>query len=341
MDKNIIKVGNKTIGGDSTFVIAEIGSNHNQDIKIAKELMHSAKEAGADAVKFQSINPLEMYHYDQLSIDEKELLNNIRLDEKWYFELFEYAKKLDIILTTCPTYLKVIPILEEYNIELYKIASPQTYGFPQIIDEVSKTNKPIIMSTGYCRYAEIERAVQRCKERDKLILLHCISTYPVNASEVNLNFIKTLRDMFGIPVGFSDHSLGYGITLAAVALGARVIEKHITFSRQAKGPDHYFALEMKEFENMVTEIRNVDLAMGRTTKQELSSSEMYYRDKYVMKLVATSDIHQGEKITSLNTKYVRDEKIKQYDIWSNGLIIGKNAKHAIPMNVQISNEDCE
>jgi sialic acid synthase SpsE len=334
MFRNKIEVGNKIIGGEKTFVIAEIGSNHNQNLELAYKLIDIAAESGADAVKFQSIKPEKIYNLDDLKAKDRELLDKIKMKEDWYQKIINYCQDRGILYFSAPTYIGAIDLLVEYDVELMKIASPQTYGFPKLIEEVSRTNLPTIMSTGYCKYKEIERAVNVFKKvgNKKLILLHCISDYPTLPEDANLNFIPTLRDMFGIIPGFSDHTLGYEVTLAAVDKGAKVIEKHITLDRDMEGPDHHFALEPVEFKKMVKGIREVESAQGKSYKDQLKEFEISFRKEVEMKLYANKMIKKGEKITRDKIDYLRNKKDIGISAWKEGEVIGKKAKNEIKKN---------
>lgn len=318
----MIRVQDKLIGGNKTFIIAEIGSNHNQDIAQAYKLMDIAKECGADAVKFQSIKGEKLYQYSKISSEQVELLNKIQLQEEWYEKIFDYAKKIDIICLSAPTYLEAVDLLTENKVPIVKIASPQTYGFPQLIERVSDMNVPIIMSTGYCLYNDIERAVSLIKNREQLILLHCIASYPTCVCDVNLNFIETLKKMFGTIVGFSDHTMGYHITLAAVAKGAKVIEKHITISRDEEGPDHFFALEPHEFKDMVSSIRDIEIAFGTEYKDKLTEFEVENREAFEMRLYSKRSMLKGEIVSNNDIDYYRGEE-SELSAWKLRDILGK------------------
>ena len=294
-----IKIGNKCIGeNQSVFIIAEIGSNHNQDIKTAKKLIDAAVWAGADAVKFQSIR------YDELYLDKKtnsgirKLFKQIQLRENWHKELFNYCGKKGILFFSAPTYLKAVDILEELEVKLYKIASPQTATFPQLIEKIARLKKPIIMSTGYCTLKEVDRAVKIVEkiENKKLALLHCISQYPTRPESANLEFIKTLKKIYNIPVGFSDHTLCWEITVASVAMGADIIEKHITLSRNQKGPDHFFALEPDKFEKMIKSIRIIEKSVSKETKLRISRKEAKILGKIKMRVLAKHNLPKGKKL---------------------------------------------
>ncbi|GAB6100052.1 N-acetylneuraminate synthase [Halanaerocella petrolearia] len=340
MFRNKIEVGNKIIGGEKTFVIAEIGSNHNQDLELAFKLIDIAVESGADAVKFQSIKPDKIYNLDDLKAKDRELLDKIKLQKNWYQKIRDYCQEKNILYFSSPTYLEAVDILINHGVKLMKIASPQTYGYPKLIEKVGVSNLPTIMSTGYCKYKEIERAVDLFKEtgNEKLVLLHCISDYPTDPKDVNLNFLTTLRNMFGVIPGFSDHILGYEVTLGAVAKGAKVIEKHLTLNRDMKGPDHYFALEPDEFKKMMVGIRKIEKAKGRCSKSQLKEFEIEFRSEIEMKLVAKQKIDAGEKITNDKLGYLRNKEGKGVSAWQEKEIVGLKTKNKIKENEFITYE---
>lgn len=335
------KIGEKSIGKGKTFIIAEIGSNHNQNIDTAKKLIDVAVEAGADSVKFQSIK-YDMLYIKKENTETEKLFEKIQLKENWYKELFEYCRTKQILLFSAPTYLEAVDILEKINVKLYKIASPQTATFPQLIEKIAKLRKPIIMSTGYCTLEEIDRAVKIVEKmgNDKLTLLHCISEYPTNPKEVNLKFIQTLKHVYKVPVGFSDHTLGWEIALAAVAIGADIIEKHITLSRNQKGPDHFFALEPKEFKKMVKDIRTVKESIGNGVKLKITTNETKILNKIRMKAIAKNDIPKG---TMLDKKkgIVFRRNINGIDAWeiykAGNLITKENIKKNMSLTYKCVN----
>lgn len=334
----MFEIGNCIIGGGKTFVIAEIGSNHNQDISLARELIDAAKDCGADAVKFQSIKADELFNVADLSLQDKHLLKSIELKEEWYKDIFSYADKKGIICMSAPTYLNAVDLLIKMKVKAFKIASPQTYGFPQLIDYVAKENIPTFMSTGYCNYADIERAVNRFGRRDKLVLLHCISNYPTDSANVNLKFIKTLRCMFGTYVGYSDHTLGINTAIAAAALGIDALEKHITFSREAKGPDHHFALEINEFKNMIDGIREIEEALGDTFKKNITSFEQDYKDEFLMNCFIKRDMNEGQSLERDNIKYLRGNK-SALNAWEVENYIGKQVNAIKKANQPLLSND--
>ncbi len=335
------KIENKLIGGKKTFVIAEIGSNHNQDINLAYELIDAAVESGADAVKFQSIKADKIYRIEDLDSQFLEVLKAIELKEDWHHNLMEYCLKKNIMFFSCPTYLEVVDLLVQTGVKLMKIASPQTYGFPKLIEKVGLTGLPTIMSTGYCNYSEIERAVKLFEQtgNKKLILLHCVSNYPTPYDNVNLNFIETLSRMFNVVTGFSDHTLDYHVTIAAVTKGAKVIEKHFTLSRNMKGPDHFLALEPKEFKEMVKCIRDVEKALGDTHKPGLMPFEVSFRDEIEMKIFASKDIVEGQKFRQEDIMYLRSRKGLGISAWQEDIIIGRKMSRSVKKSEMLEHSD--
>ena len=249
------KIGNKVIGEGRTFIIAEIGSNHNNDMYTAQQLIDVSINAGVDAVKFQVLEPLSLGKRD------------------WYKQVFDYCNKKDILWFASTNSLRGIDFLEECNVKLHKIASPQTALSREHVLKVAKTGKPIVMSTGYCNHKTIwDRVHLIQKYNDKLALLHCVSEYPTKPEIVNLRVIQSLKEEFQIPVGFSDHTLSWVITLSAVSMGADIIEKHITLDTTQEGPDHHFALLPFKFAHMVHNIRIIEKTFGdgvkKVTKKE-------------------------------------------------------------------------
>lgn len=329
--KKEIEIGKKKIGGKRTFIIAEIGSNHNQDINLAYELIDVAAKHGADAVKFQSIKPEKIYSLEDLSQPDMDILNNIELKEDWYNKLNSYCKKREILFFSSPTYLEAIDLLVKCDVKLMKIASPQTFGFPQVIKKVGETGLPTIMSLGYCTINEMERAVNLFKNtgNDKLVLMYCIPNYPTNPSRVYLEFIKTLEVKFSVITGFSDHTLGYHIAVAAVAKGAKVIEKHITLSRIMNGPDHHFALEPDEFKEMVKNIRDIEKNTGKFYEDNLRQFEINAREDIEMKICAIQDLKKDEVISYDKIAYLRSKKSLGISSWEEEKVINKRTKRKI------------
>jgi sialic acid synthase SpsE len=334
-----INVNGFEIGGDKTFVIADIGSNHKQDLCLAKESINAAAEAGADAIKFQSIQLNELY----LNPDKKtaSFVKQLEFPEEWHKELKSYCDERNILFFSSPTYLKAVDLLEEVNVPLYKLASAQIGTFPQIVEKVAALQKPTIFSTGIAGYEEIVKAVSIFKKHrnNDFIILHCNSIYPTPAERVNLQLINTYRSMFGNPVGFSDHTDGIHIACAAVALGANVIEKHFTLSRDLDTPDSSsFASEPKELAELVKQIRDIEGAKSNfTERSDIQPEEKSFKESIAYKILAQSDIHRNETITEQHLRYLRSPY--GVDCKEANKIIGKAALQEIKAGDLITYED--
>ncbi|WP_392534977.1 N-acetylneuraminate synthase family protein [Nostoc sp. C117] len=304
ISKKILVEGFK-IGGEKTYVIAEVGSNHNQNLQLAYETIDAAVECGANAVKFQSINIEELYYLPSLAI--RELHRKIDLAEEWHSLLKEYSDKKGITFFSSPTYLKAVDILEETGVSLYKLASAQIGTFPQIVDKVARTGKPVIISTGIVNYRELQQVIcifQKANNTN-LIILHCNSIYPTPYNKVNLGLIDIYKQMFTYLVGFSDHTNGITIPIAAVARGACVIEKHFTLSRNLPVPDAGLSLEPSEFKAMVEGIRAVEEANNLTPRTEIMSEEKTFKEAILYRLVLKKDKKKGELLHFDDFTYLR------------------------------------
>lgn len=286
------------------LIIAEAGVNHNGSLKLAKKLIKAAKEAKADAVKFQTFKtetlitenaPKAKYQIDSTgSISQYEMLKNLELSKNEFEKLINYSRKKGMMFLSTPFDIESVDLLDSLDIPLFKLGSGEITNFP-LIDQVSKTGKPIILSTGMATLGEIEEVLNRIN-KENTILLHCVTSYPVNFNDVNLNLIQTLKNAFKVPVGFSDHTLGIEMAIAATALGSCVIEKHLTLDKGLEGPDHKASLEPKEFCQMVQSIRNVENGMGTGIK-ELSKEEREIKLITRKSITANFDIPKGNIIT--------------------------------------------
>jgi sialic acid synthase SpsE len=272
-------------------IVAEIGSNYNEDLDLAKKYITAAAECGADMVKFQTLRK------DQLIapkvIMDGELKDNpvyqnfanLELPDDWHFSLKTSANQNDIEFFSTPFYLEAVELLERVGIHTYKIASGDITFFP-LLKAVGKTGKDVILSTGGSNLADVENALNVLTDSGSgnITLLHCVSSYPPRFNEMNLKTIGTLKAAFDLPVGISDHTPGSLIPIAAVAMGACVVEKHVTFDRALPGPDHPFAMTMAEFADMVEQIRRLELALGTGEKipsdNELSRQHRFRRGVY-------------------------------------------------------------
>jgi len=298
------------------FIIAEAGVNHNGDLDIAFKLIDVAIEAGADAIKFQTFKaekvvtattPKANYQIDNMGTSESqlEMLMKLELSIEAHKELFSYCKKKNIIFISTPFDKENADMLDNLGITIFKIPSGEISNKP-LIQHITKKNKPIILSTGMSYLGEVEKAVNWINElwykvdkKPQLTLLHCVSNYPAVIEDVNLLAMKTMAKAFGLPVGYSDHTMGIEVSVAAVAMGANVIEKHFTLDRNMKGPDHKASIEPAELKAMVRAIRNVEQAIGdgikRPTKNEEDTRNIARRS-----LVAVRDIKKGEIFSGEN-----------------------------------------
>jgi len=284
------------------FLIAEIGSNHDGDFDTALRLMDVASKAEADAVKFQSFLADHLVKSDSSDYD---LLKRIELKREWYPRLKAEAEARGLVFFSTATNDITLGWMEEIGVELYKIASPNLTHLP-LIRKAASFGKPVIMSTGMAGLLEIDEAVRTftAAGNQQLALLYCVSEYPANPKNVNLGFIAQLAGLYPYPVGYSDHTLDIGTAIAAVALGARVIEKHLTLDRTSTGPDHHYALEPEEFITMGRNIRIVEQTVGhgprRPSPQESEKSGAYWRSLHVGR-----DLHAGDVLRAEDIQIVR------------------------------------
>lgn len=310
------KIRKREIGnGHSVFVIAEVSANHGQKFNRAVALIKKAKECGADAVKFQAYTP------DTLTInaDNKyfrikhpqwggqtlyELYKKAYTPWKWFKELKKIAEDTGITFL-CTAFDKTsVDMLEELDICAHKIASFELVDLP-LIEYAAKTRKPLILSTGMADIDEIQESVDTAKKSgaEEIILLKCVSSYPAKPEEMNLKTIPDMKDRFKCPVGLSDHSLGIGASVCAVAMGAAVIEKHFILSRGIKTPDSFFSIEPHELKDLIDNIRIAEKAIGKVhygLTDEEKKSMIFRRSLFVVK-----DVKAGEKVTNENIRSIR------------------------------------
>ena len=304
-----VKIGDKRIGEEEpTFIIAEAGVNHNGSIELAKKLIKAAKDAGADAVKFQTFKAENVviknadkaeYQKEATIVEESQykMLKKLELAEEDFRELADYAKKAGILFLSSPFDRESVNLLYELDVPAFKIASGEITNLP-LLRYIAKKEKLIILSTGMATLGEVEEALNviRSEGAKDVILLHCVSNYPTKIEDINLRAMETLKQAFKIPVGFSDHTLGITAPIAAVALGACVIEKHYTLDRNLPGPDHKASLEPDELREMVKAIRDVEKALGDGIKRPVKAEEV---SKMIGRrsIVAKQDIPRGASLT--------------------------------------------
>ncbi len=335
-----IKIGDKWVGdGFPCFIIAEAGSNHNRKLSQAKKLIDVARQAGADAVKFQ-IYSAETLYSKRLKVlpGDKEtpfdIIKKIETPRDWIEILAHYSQKQGLIFLATPFDQEAIDQLNPF-MSTFKWASPELIDQP-LLEYAAKKGKPMIISTGFYGLVEVAEAVKwvKAKGNKKIILLQCTGLYPTKTEEVNLAAMAVLANKFQCPVGFSDHTLSINIPAAAVALGANVIEKHYTLSRKLKGPDHNFALEPKELKEMVDNIRETEKAIGfavkRPVKREIDKEKLIRRG-----IVLKRDLVKGEKVRTadLTTKRMGQGGILPKDF---SKIVGKKIKKDIKEDEKIT-----
>ncbi|MBI9112692.1 pseudaminic acid synthase [Maridesulfovibrio ferrireducens] len=314
---NTFNIKDRHIGpGHPTYIIAEMSANHNQNFDAAVELIHIAKECGVDAIKIQTYTPdtitldcdNEYFKIGKGTIWEGQTLHSLYgtayTPWEWQPKLKKIADNLGLDFFSTPFDASAVDFLEEMDVPVYKIASFELVDIP-LIKKVAATQKPVIMSTGMGTLSEIDEAVTAFRQAGgtDLILLKCTSAYPAPPESMNLHTIMNMQETFGVPCGLSDHSLGIEIPVAAVALGACVIEKHFIKSRSDGGPDSSFSLEAEELKAMVISIRNAEKALGKVQYQitEKEKAGRVFRKS----IFASKDIAQGESVTSQNIKCVR------------------------------------
>ena len=297
-------------------MIAEMSANHNQDFDRAIRIIEAAKEAGADAVKLQTYTPDTLtidcdnkyFHIGEGTIWEGRNLYDLYSEAytpwDWQPKLKKISNDLGLELFSTPFDHTAVDFLEEIGVPAYKIASFEIVDLP-LIRRVAQTGKPIIMSTGMATLAEIDEAVRTVREAGatQIVLLKCTSAYPAPPEEMNLRTIPHLAEAFGVPVGLSDHTLGIAVPVAAVALGACIVEKHFTLSRDVPGPDSAFSLEPHEFKAMVEAIRVAEKALGEV-RYEVTEREQASR-VFRRSLFVVQDVEAGEVFTEKNVRSIR------------------------------------
>lgn len=321
------------------FIIAEMSGNHNQSLEKALEIVDAAADAGAHAIKLQT------YTADTITIDKKEgeffisdpkslwkgeslydLYKKAYTPWEWHESIFKRAKEKGIVCFSSPFDFTAVDFLESLNAPAYKIASFENIDLP-LIRKVANTGKPIIISTGMANIQEIAEAVDtvRATGNNQLILLKCTSTYPATPDNTNILTIPHMRELFQCEIGLSDHTLGIGVAVASVALGATVIEKHFTLSRAEGGVDSAFSMEPVEMKSLVTETERAWQSLGKITygpTEKERASMVFRRSLYVVE-----DINAGDKITERNVKSIRPGyglPPKYLDV-----VVGKRVSHNV------------
>jgi len=300
-------IGDREIGaGHSVFVIAEAGVNHDGDRRRALDLVDAAVDSGSDAVKFQTFDPQEiatstapLAEYQQegaAGTSQGEMLAALRLDDDAFREIAEHCKTRGIVFLSTPFDEGSADLLEGLAVPAFKVGSGELTNLP-FLENLARRGRPLLVSTGMATLDEVADAVEAIREAGNppVALLHCVSSYPAPPEQANLQAMDTLREAFGLPVGFSDHSLGADVSLAAVARGAAILERHLTTDRSLPGPDHAASLEPDEFAELVGRVRTVELALGDGVKRP-QPSELQVMEAARRSIVAVRQMEAGERV---------------------------------------------
>jgi len=314
---SVVRIGKRDIGaGNPCYLVAELSANHHQDFEQAVRIIRAAKAAGADAVKLQTYTPdtitirsdREYFKIGGGTLWDGRTLHDLYGDAytpwEWQPKLQQIADDLGLDLFSSPFDATAVDFLEKMNVAAYKLASFELVDLP-LIQKMARTGKPLIISTGMATIEEIDEAIQTACQAGALqiALLKCTSAYPAVPDEMNLRTIPELARRFEVPVGLSDHTMGITVPLTAVALGACIVEKHITLSRSLQGPDSSFSLEPEEFKAMVEAVRTAERAMGTIhfgVSAHEESSRVFRRSLFVVQ-----DMKRGESFTAHNVRSIR------------------------------------
>ena len=340
----MVKLKEKKIKDNrSAFIIAEISANHGQDFDRAVEIVKAAKKCGADAVKFQAYEPDTL----TINVDNEyfrikhpkwggqtlyDLYRKTYTPWEWFKKLKKVAGDVGILFFATAFDKSSVDFLEELNVQIHKVSSFELIDL-QLIEYIAKTKKPLILSTGMADVSEIEEAINTARRvgAEEITLLKCVSNYPASPEEMNLRTIPHMMERFGCAVGLSDHCLEIGVSVAAVALGARVIEKHFTLSRKHETPDSFFSIEPQEFKELVENIRVVEKALGKVyygLAEQEKKSKIFRRS-----IFAVEDIEAGEVLNEKNVRSIRPgDGLKPKYINS---VLGKKAKKNIKKGTPI------
>ena len=346
-----ITIGSREISeGNSAFIIAELSANHNQNYDIAVKTIEAAKEAGADAIKLQTYTAdtitldcdNEYFQIKQGTIWDGTTLYKLYQQAytpwEWQPKLKEIAESLGLICFSSPFDKTAVDFLEKMNVPAYKVASFEITDIP-LIEYIASKEKPVIISTGIAEEVEIGEAVDACRRmnNEQVILLKCTSEYPAPFEDMNLNAIPYLKNKFGCITGLSDHSMGISVPAASIALGAKVIEKHLILDRSLGGPDSSFSLNPAEFGEMVKSVREVEKALGRAgleLNEKTKKSRQFARSLFVVKDVKQGEIFTLENVRSIRPAFGLPPKLIN-------AVLGKKAKKEIKKGTPLKLDDVE
>ena len=336
-----ITIANKKISPNAPpFVIAEAGVNHNGRLDVAVRMVDAAARAGADAIKFQTFRAQDlatktakMVAYQKKNTGRSEsqlaMLKRLELKESFYDPIMKRCKKRKIIFLSTPLGgFESIDFLESLKVSAFKVASCDLDNTP-VLGYIARLQKPMLISTGMANMGEIKQAIACIKSQgnDKIIALHCTANYPCSLDEVNLASMQTMMRELGVPVGYSDHTLGIQVSVMAATLGARVIEKHFTLDPNMQGPDHKASISPEELKELVSAVKSVKTILGSSVKKPTKSEKAMSKDAR-KSVVATQDIKKGELFTRDTIGMKRPGTGIRPQLYSK--IIGKQAKQNIP-----------
>ncbi|MDA9371001.1 N-acetylneuraminate synthase family protein [Gammaproteobacteria bacterium] len=300
-----LTIGNKDVLPGRAYIIAEIGNNHNGSLTLAKDMVDQAVKMGADCAKFQMRNLEEVYRQKSINNEGEDLgteyvldlLKRFELSTQEHLELFNYCKNLNIEYLCTPWDQSSVKTLESFGVPAFKVASADLTNMP-LLDTLTKTGKPLILSTGMSTAEEVQHTVDFLNlQNAEFVLLHCNSTYPAPLHDINLNWMKSIQKIHPL-VGYSGHERGINVALASIALNACVVERHFTVDRNMEGPDHAASLTFEEFKLMIDGIREIETALGTDVSRHLSQGEMINRENLGKSIVASSSLKKGKIISS-------------------------------------------
>ncbi len=334
------------------FIIAEIGSNHNGDMDLARKIIDEAKSCGCDAVKFQSFDDKSLICKAEYEANTKyndspkkhfgsleEMVKKYYLREEQHYELKEYCDQIGILFSSTPFSYNEVDLLVNLDVPYIKVASMDINNYP-LLRYMVKTGKPIILSTGMATLAEIDHAIQIFEEEgnSQIVLLHCISVYPPAFEDINLRNISMLQQTYSYPVGFSDHSLGIHIPLAAITLGSCVIEKHFTIDKDLPGWDHEISADPKEMRQIVEFSKQINKSLGSFTRK-VSEAEEKKKLKFRRSIVSTTDMQAGHVISQNDLTSKRPGTGIPPDL--SDYLVGRRLKRDLPYDSMFKWEDFE
>lgn len=343
--------GERIIGPDRpVFIVAEMSGNHNQSFERAKKIIVAAAKAGADAVKLQTYTPDTItincdnkYFQVKTKIWQGQTLYNlykkVYTPWPWQPKLKQYAESRGLILFSTPFDNTAVDFLEKMKVQLYKVASHEVVDIP-LLKRIGQTKKPVIMSRGMASISEIKLAVKTLKDSGtpQIAILHCVSSYPTEPQDMNLRTIPDIACRFKVISGLSDHSLANNAAIASIALGASIVEKHLTLKRSDGGPDAAFSLEFEEFRELVKSIRQVEASLGKVHYGAGAAETADFKTRKSLFIV--KDIQAGERLTSANTRSIRPGwgLAPKYYNQVMGKIAKTNIKHGTPLGWKLIKE---